>query len=39
MLHTITQRTEVLTSNLISFLHIKVTYTLYLSSQSSQDLK
>jgi hypothetical protein len=39
MLHAITQRTEVLTSNLISFLYIKVTYTLHLSSQSSQDLE
>jgi hypothetical protein len=39
MLHAITQRTEVLTSVLISFLYIKVTYALHLSSQSSQDLE
>jgi hypothetical protein len=39
MLQVITQRTKVLTSDLISFLYIKVTYTLHLSSQSSQDLE
>jgi hypothetical protein len=39
MLHTITQCTEVLTSDLIAFLYIKVTYTLHLNSQSSQDLE
>jgi hypothetical protein len=36
MLHAITQRTEVLTSDLISFLYIKVTYNSHLSSQSSR---
>jgi hypothetical protein len=39
MLHAITQRIEVLTSDLISFLYIKVTYTSHLSSQSFQDLE
>jgi hypothetical protein len=39
MLDAITQRTEVLTSDLIAFLYIKVTDTSYLSSQSSQDLE
>jgi hypothetical protein len=38
MLHVITQCTKVLTSDLISFLYIKVTHTLHLSSESSQDL-
>jgi hypothetical protein len=39
MLHAITQRTKVLTSDLILLLYIKVTYTLHLSSQSSPALE
>jgi hypothetical protein len=39
MLHAITQRTKVLTNDLISFSYIKVTYTLHPSLQSSQDLE
>jgi hypothetical protein len=39
MLHAITKHIEVLTSDFISFLYIKVAYTSHLSSQSSQDLE
>jgi len=42
MLHMITQRTDILAAlaiDLISLLYIKVTYTLHLSSQFSQDLE
>jgi hypothetical protein len=39
MLHAITRQTEVLTTELIAFLFIKVTYTSHMSSQSSQDLE
>jgi hypothetical protein len=39
MLYMITQYTDMLTIDLISFLYIKVTYIFHLSSQSSSDLE